>query len=149
MMPEIPEIGGLHRMIMLELLKKRSLLCGEEIRFLRKMARITAKELAGLMGLTPTQISRVENGKRKIGSQSDRVLRLTCYAGLLERILKARDAGFTEAMASTAKEIPSLDIRDVLRKIEAKSKGPKSMRIDPTVLAHSSWSDGPTTDPIQ
>ena len=47
---EIPNMGPLHRAIMMDLLTKKTLLCGEEIRFLRKMARLKAKELAELLG---------------------------------------------------------------------------------------------------
>jgi hypothetical protein len=54
--PEIISIAALHRAIMIELLKKRSLLCGEEIRYLRKMARFKASELAAHISADPTSI---------------------------------------------------------------------------------------------
>ncbi len=117
--PNIPAIAGLHRTIMILLLKKETLLTGEEIRFLRKMANLTGVELAKLMGVTSTQISKWENNNRPISATSDRVLRLICYSGLLERMLKNN----------------RLSIRDWLKNIEREVTGPKRLTIDPELLA--------------
>jgi DNA-binding transcriptional regulator YiaG len=65
-------------------LNKQSLLNAEEIVFLRKMARLSSKNLAHLMGVTPSQVSKWENGEREIGSSSDRLLRLICVVEILE-----------------------------------------------------------------
>lgn len=132
--PEIPNIGGLHRAIAMDLLKKKTLLCGEEIRFLRKMARMTGLELAKLMGVTSTQLSKWENNKRSIGAPSDRVLRLICYAGVLERIVNI-GADLKAEMAKMAMFTPSLNIRELLSQIEGKSKGPKRVTIDASTIS--------------
>jgi len=133
--PEIPHIGNLHRTIAIDLLAKRTLLCGEEVKFLRKMARMTGAQLAQLMGVTSTQVSKWENNKRPMSASSDRVLRLICYAGVLERLLKI-DSGLKAEMATAAFKVPSLDIRDLLKRIEGKSRGPKKVMIDPSELAN-------------
>src|SRR5581483_2714880 len=47
--PEIPAIGVLHREIARNLVMKETLLSGEEIRFLRKMAGLSSIELSNLL----------------------------------------------------------------------------------------------------
>lgn len=133
--PEILSVEVLHRLIMFDLLKKRSLLCGEEIRFLRKMSRMKATELAILIDATTTTLSKWENNERKIGSKSDRVIRLVCYTALLERLVKAdSEERLTGTVARAALTNERLNVFDLLRKIEDKAKGPKRMSIDPTKI---------------
>jgi hypothetical protein len=69
-----------------------------------------------------------------MSASSDRVLRLICYAGVLERLLKI-ESGLKAEMATTVFKVPSLDIRELLKRIEGKSKGPKKVMIDPSELA--------------
>lgn len=145
--PEIPSVGCLHRRIALDLLTKRVLLCGEEIKFLRKMARMTGAQLAQLMGVTSGQVSKWENNKRPIGPSSDRVLRLICYTGVLERLLKI-EPGMKVEMAKAALKVPSMDIRDLLKRIEGKSRAPKRVTIDPSELANLGLDD-PETDEVR
>jgi len=136
--PEIPAMAGLHRQIMLSLLKKRSLLCGEEIRFLRKMSRMKATELAVLIGADATSLSKWENNERKISAKSDRVIRLVCYTTMLERLLRAKsEEKITGTIASVALAHDGLNIVDLLKHIENKSKGPKKMSIDPSRINDS------------
>jgi putative zinc finger/helix-turn-helix YgiT family protein len=61
--PLIPKIAALHKAIAEDLLLKKELLSGKEIRFLRKNAGIAAKEFAALISINPSHLSRVENGK--------------------------------------------------------------------------------------
>src|SRR4051794_32922548 len=56
--PEIPAIGELHRLIVLRVIQKGSLLSGQEILFLKKMAGLNSKELAQSLGASPSTISR-------------------------------------------------------------------------------------------
>jgi DNA-binding transcriptional regulator YiaG len=129
--PEIISIAALHRAIMIDLLKKRSLLCGEEIRYLRKMARFKASELAAHISADPTSISKWENNERKIGAKSDRVIRLVCYTALLERLVRANsEERITGDVARVALAHENLNVLDLLRRIEDKSKGPKKVSID-------------------
>jgi DNA-binding transcriptional regulator YiaG len=127
-------MAGLHRIIMLAILKKESLLSAEEIRFLRKMAGLTASEMSRLMGVTSTQISKWENSARKISATSDRVLRLICYAGVLEHMVK-KNGGLVDATAAAAKQIESLDIRTWLKNIEKQVRGSQRVTITPRALA--------------
>lgn len=133
--PEIPQIAVLHRSIMLEVLKKTTLLSGQEIRFLRKMAGFNAVELARFMGVHPVTVSKWENNAKDIGSSNDRVLRLICFTGMLQQILKHKDDNLLGTLAVRAKEISSLNIRVFLEKIEEKSEGPKKIAIDPSLLS--------------
>src|ERR1022692_2494705 len=77
----IPQIAALHRILTEELLSKRFLLSGSEIRFLRKNAGIAAKSLAAKLNITPAYLSRVENGKSGknkkglLGPQADKLIR--------------------------------------------------------------------------
>lgn len=74
-LPEIPKVKQIHKLIAEYLVKKQSPLTGEEFRFLRKTMGISAKELARVLGVTPVTVSRWENNKENIGLQSDRLLR--------------------------------------------------------------------------
>ena len=132
-MPEIPNMAGLHRAILAEVISKRTLLSGEEIRFLRRVGRLKASELAKLIGITPEHLSRCENNKKTIGTQADRVLRLICYVALLERILKP-DEDSRSTLANLA-SIPKLDLRDLLTGISERVGKPKRVTIDPSVLS--------------
>ena len=132
--PEIGSVASLHRAIMIDILEKDSVLCGEEIRYLRKMARMTGSQVGKLLGADSTTVSKWETNKRKIGAQSDRVLRLICYAGMLERLVKTKD-GIAGDVAQIAREKKSMSIRDILSKIKDRSRGPKRVTIDPAKLA--------------
>jgi putative zinc finger/helix-turn-helix YgiT family protein len=61
--PVIPKIAALNKAIAQDLMMKKELLSGKEIRFLRKHAEIAAKEFAAMIGVTPAHLSRFENGK--------------------------------------------------------------------------------------
>ena len=136
--PEIPSLSGLNIQIMLQLIAKESLICGEEIRFLRKMARLNGRELAKLMGLTAVHLSRLENSAATIGAQADRVLRLICYTALLERFTKT---------APAARIMPNLDIRVLLKSISANKTGPKRVDIDPRQI-NSLFETGAVGGPV-
>lgn len=73
--PEIPAMDGLHDSIARFLMKKPFALTGLEFRFLRKQMRMKAKDLAVLLGVTPTTVSRWENGAERIGVANDRLIR--------------------------------------------------------------------------
>jgi len=72
----IPAIPSLHKLIGAELINKKSLLNGNEIRFLRKNMSLTAKKLSGYLGVDNATISRWENGKQPIAKSNDLLLRL-------------------------------------------------------------------------
>lgn len=72
----IPAIPSLHKLIGAQLINKKSLLNGNEIRFLRKNMSLTAKKLSGYLGVDNATISRWENGKQPIAKSNDLLLRL-------------------------------------------------------------------------
>lgn len=81
--PVIPRIEELHRTIAAALLKKPAPLRGDEIRFLRKHAEFPAQDFAALLGITPSHLSRIENGKTpKLGRAADRLARMIAKAHL-------------------------------------------------------------------
>jgi transcriptional regulator with XRE-family HTH domain len=83
---EIPNMDGLHRTLALGVLCKRRLLSGDEVRFLRKVAGLTATGLAKSLAVTKTAVSRWENGA-KIGLASDRAVRATCGMEIIAGIV--------------------------------------------------------------
>ena len=74
--PIIPRMADLHDLIRQILLRKPELLAGDEVRFLRKNAGLSAKEFAELINETQSHLSRVENGKTPtLGAQADKLTR--------------------------------------------------------------------------
>lgn len=74
--PIIPKLGELHHLIALSLFKKEGLLTGSELKFLRKNAGFQAIEFAALMGVSPTYLSKAENGKCPLGPGADKLARM-------------------------------------------------------------------------
>jgi len=72
----IPKAQLLHRLIGLDICtNKKALFTAEEIKFLRKDLHQKSKDLAAILGVTKSTISKWENGKTKIGEAHDRLLR--------------------------------------------------------------------------
>ncbi len=72
----IPNVSKLHRIIGTHICRERkALLAPEEVKFLRKDLLLKAKELALIMGVTASTVSRWENGRKDIGEAHDRLLR--------------------------------------------------------------------------
>ncbi|HEX5876456.1 MAG TPA: hypothetical protein VFY60_17540 [Pyrinomonadaceae bacterium] len=87
--PIIPRINDLMRALAVALIAKPYRLTGEEVRFLRKYMRKTAAELAQMLHVNKTTVSKWENNEDPIGDQSDRLLRVITVAlgdGLLTKI---------------------------------------------------------------
>lgn len=74
--PMIHRAKHLIRALARILLSKPYALCGAEIRYLRKHVGWKAIELAQILGVDKTTVSKWENDQDPIGSQSDRLLRL-------------------------------------------------------------------------
>ncbi len=66
----------LSALILGALIGKRSRLAPSEVRHLRKSIGLRAQELAETIGVTPTQVSRWENGVAPISALADRLLRM-------------------------------------------------------------------------
>lgn len=71
--------------------QRKAILKPEEIIFLRKNMGLKAKEFAGIMGVTPSTVSRWENGVKDMGEAHDRLLRLL-YLLFIERAGYAADS---------------------------------------------------------
>jgi YgiT-type zinc finger domain-containing protein len=83
---QIPNMDGLHRTVALAAICKRHLLSGDEIRFLRNVADLTATNLAKSLAVTKHAVSRWENGG-KIGAASDRSIRAVCGMKIIADIV--------------------------------------------------------------
>jgi putative zinc finger/helix-turn-helix YgiT family protein len=129
----IPAVANLHRAILFSLIKKDSLLSGEEIRFLRKIAALDGSELAQALGIHKATLSKWENGKRQITKASDGALRLLCYIGMVQKLNQEKDQ-FPE-FAEAIRQLSLVDINDLLQKIRETLEGPKNIRIDPEELS--------------
>ncbi|MCP4628544.1 MAG: helix-turn-helix domain-containing protein [bacterium] len=79
----VPAMPELHSLIAFELIKKKSLLNGREIRFLRKNMGITGIVLAKYIGVDNATLSRWENNVQTIDKSHDRLLRLI-YSNIKE-----------------------------------------------------------------
>ena len=72
----IPSPQKLHRIIGINICKEnKALLQPKEIMFLRKELRLKAKDLARILGVSDSVVSRWENDKAPIGEGNDRLLR--------------------------------------------------------------------------
>ena len=96
----VQDADGLHRAIALNIVRNRTLVCGKEVRFLRKLLDLTQAELAHWLGYHSQQIARWEKGQGTINSSADRLLRLIFTASLEE--------GGTDILA-TIRELSELD----------------------------------------
>jgi transcriptional regulator with XRE-family HTH domain len=128
--PEIPAIDQLHAMIAVSLLLKETLLSGEEVRFLRKLAGLTQEELAEIMGVHETRPTKWEKDHDPIGKENDRVLRSCCFFGMMKQILSNDDP--LSALRASSAAIRTLDIREVFKRIvdgHLKPPLPKNVRV--------------------
>jgi len=78
--PSIPRLGQLLDVIAGDLLRKRSRLTGEEVRYLRKHVGLAAGAFAALVRVTPEHFSRLENGKTSVTEPIDRLTRAVVSA---------------------------------------------------------------------
>lgn len=142
MVPEIPAMAALHRKIAFALISKHSLLVGEEIRFLRKMAGLSGVELAGLLGVHKTNLSKWENDSRRITKKTDSTLRLLCFAGMLQQLIKEQGQGVDlPRIADAIKQLSEVDIKQILQRVRDEFIGPKKVTINPEELAKFSDSE--------
>jgi len=115
-MPEIPAIESLHHALALAILQKKSLLSSEEVRFLRKMARLTQAQLAEIMGVHKTRPSKWESGEEPIGKENDRVLRSCGLFGMLQQAVNSDDP--VEATRAATSMIRSLDVAKIFKELK-------------------------------
>ena len=85
----IPHLDELMRVLAFAVISQPYRLQGEDVRFLRKYLKMTQTELAELMDVDKTTLSKWENNDDRIGDQSDRLVRAVALAlgdGLKERM---------------------------------------------------------------
>lgn len=73
--PIIPRLPALHRAIALSLALKNTSLNGQEIRFLRKVAGLSAVKFASLLMVEPETLSRAENNRQVLKPSMDKLAR--------------------------------------------------------------------------
>lgn len=73
---EISRINDLHLLIGKNIICKKELLTGPEVRFLRKEIGMKSKDIAAALSIEPETYSRWENGKRPIAACHDKSLRM-------------------------------------------------------------------------
>lgn len=136
--PEIASIARLHVMIALALLRKRTPLAGEEVRFLRKVAGLSQEELARIMGVHPTRPSKWES--KGITQESDRLLRVFCLLGLGQQLTGGTNKEELNAFAAN-NLVRNLDVRELLINIKQKKAGPLRVAVenDPTNGLSGPW----------
>jgi transcriptional regulator with XRE-family HTH domain len=126
--PEIPAIDQLHQFIAIDILRKKSLLSGEEIRFLRKMAGLMQSDLAEIMGVHATRPSKWETDGEPIGKENDRVLRSCCLFGMIQQSLTVDDP--VKVTRSSAAIIRNMDVREIFKQIKGKTSVSKNVQVE-------------------
>lgn len=138
---QIPAASVLHRVIALELIKKPSLLAGDEVRFLRKHVGCSATELADILGATKVSMSRWETGAGRITKNTDRVLRLAFFMAMVERDAEVavgpNDSTQVRDVLAFAKDVQSFNLTSFLKRIRDVHEQ-SSIKIDPQRLAEMS-----------
>jgi len=88
--PEIPAAGVLHRVIAMRLLHKKTLLTGNELRFLRKLCGYSVNEFGEIMGSNKSVVSRWET-QDSHGEGTDRTVRLLVLTKLVRELVGKPD----------------------------------------------------------
>lgn len=145
--PEIPSPAVLHISIAMKVLQKKTLLSGEEIRFLRKVAGYSAMDLSKVIGMQNTSISHWETDSKPIGKDADRLVRLACFARIVEN-MAGSSTGLTENISRLAQVTRELNLTAVLEHIEDRSEGSQSVKINPDVLAGLDILMPPELEPV-
>jgi len=78
----LPHMDGLHRTLAVALLRKRALLAGPEIRFLREVCDWDVPKLATLLNVAPKVLSRWEADRLGHSLMADRLLRMLAAGSL-------------------------------------------------------------------
>lgn len=116
----IPGPQKLHRVIGIEICRnKKALLKPKEIIFIRKELHLKAKDLARILGVSDSVVSRWENGKATIGEGNDRLL---------------RSIFLSYALPCSAEHECTPSMLDVLRELPLKRKEieqPTTIRLNP------------------
>jgi DNA-binding transcriptional regulator YiaG len=84
---EIPAVNELHELLAHMIIRKPASIVGPEIKFLRRRVKMTAKDFAARIGLTPVRLSQLENTRRGLQKRADLLIRLVAAV-----LIAARDS---------------------------------------------------------
>lgn len=142
---QIPAVSTLHRLIALELIKKPTLLSGDEVRYLRKFVGYGGSEFADMLGTTKVTMSRWETGATRITKNNDRVLRIAFFMAIVEKEVEVA-AGpsdsqeLQQSVIDFAKKVKRFNLMSFLKHIkDVHEKSP--IKIDPCKLAEFAAQD--------
>ena len=98
---------GLHKVIGMDVISRKTLLCGDEIRFLRKELDFSQAVLARLLGVSESTIRGWENDRNPITKAADAVLR-SIYRETIQGDGRLRD--LVESISQLDREISNINI---------------------------------------
>lgn len=128
--PQIPAVGVLHRVIALRLLQKKTLLTGKELRYLRKLCGCSVVEFTEIMGTTKQVVSHWEN-QNKHGQGTDRIVRLLTVGRFVREITGHPDT----VLKNVTVEQLTNDIMSVFKTL-SKRVSEERYEISPEEIAH-------------
>jgi hypothetical protein len=82
----VPDLEGLAAAVVVARCLNPLQLAGEEVRFIRDVLDMTARDLAEALGLDHATLSRWENGKQAVGGWADRQVRYVTLLMLHDRV---------------------------------------------------------------
>lgn len=82
---DLPRVERLHSLIVQKLMSKPSVLSGSELRFIRKFIGVKAVDVARMLNVSQTTVSRWETGAEPIGKESDKLFRIVATLKHVER----------------------------------------------------------------
>ena len=82
---DLGDVNQLNRLIADILLRKKELLTGQEIRFLRTHIGYSSEMFARILGLDKTSLSRIENNRSKISNQVNMAVRFAVAGKMADR----------------------------------------------------------------
>lgn len=85
------DVNQLNNLIADTLLRKRDLLTGQEIRFLRTYIGYSSEMFARIIGLDKTSLSRIENNRAKISNQVNMAVRFIVGGKMVDRDYNLHD----------------------------------------------------------
>lgn len=127
--PEIPAVGVLHRLIAFRIITKKNLLTGQEIRFLRKLCGYSVNDFAEILGSNKSFISRIE--KNGCGKENDRVIRFLVVRKIM---LELNNQPAPLPLKATVDQLYA-EIEMTFREMTGRAKRPDQYEISPEDLA--------------
>ena len=113
----VPDLEGLAAAVVVARCVNPMQLAGEEVRFIRDVLEMTARDMAEALGLDHATLSRWENGKQAVGAWADRQVRYVTLLMLHDRVpglqVNPKDAIGLHIIPRAAGEWPQLQMRRV------------------------------------